>query len=72
MKTSTQDNIMFAAIIAAVLGALLIAGCALSIPVPPSGADAGKYGYIKLGYEPSVLNTPFLVTTNQPATNTYK
>jgi hypothetical protein len=57
---------------------LALTGCAgqqigISIPVPPSGADMGKYGFVKLGYEPNALTTPYLngwtnyvtVTTNQ-------
>jgi hypothetical protein len=40
--------------------AIILSGCA--IPIPPSGADSGKYGtlYITPRYEPNYLTTPSL------------
>jgi len=38
--------------------ALILSGCA--VPIPPTGPDAGRYGYINIGYTPNVLATPTL------------
>jgi hypothetical protein len=53
---------LFALIAFAIAVAVLFAGCAVAIPIPPSGPDMGKYGYFKAGYEPNYLTTPFLET----------
>jgi hypothetical protein len=51
---------MFVIAALALTVAIILAGCAISLPVPPSGPDMGKYGSFKIGYEPNYLTTPFL------------
>jgi hypothetical protein len=65
MNTPHQPSLqawatLFAVAATALAVALILAGCAVSLPVPPSGPDMGKYGYFKVGYEPNYLTTPFL------------
>jgi hypothetical protein len=49
---------------------MTLTGCA--IPIPPSGPDLGKYGFVRVGvtYEPNALTTPYLSFTNN--TNSFK
>ena len=42
----------------AVAIALILSGCA--VPIPPTGPDAGRYGWLNIGYTPNVLATPTL------------
>jgi hypothetical protein len=51
---------MFVIAALALTVAIILSGCA--IPIPPSGADSGKYGtlYITPRYEPNYLTTPTL------------
>ena len=39
--------------ILALAAALLLTGCA--IPIPPTGPDAGSYGWINVGYTPNIF-----------------
>ena len=39
--------------------ALALTGC-VTIPIPPTGPDAGRYGYVTVGYVPNALTTPYL------------
>jgi starvation-inducible outer membrane lipoprotein len=41
------------------LSVLALTGC-VSIPLPPSGENAGKYGYVQIGYVPNLFATPTL------------
>lgn len=43
----------------ALLLCLVLTGC-VTIPLPPTGPDAGKYGYVTVGYVPNAFNTPNL------------
>ena len=62
---------LFALAALAIAVAVLFAGCA--IPIPPSGPDLGKYGFVRLGvtYEANALTTPYLNFTNLN-TNSFK
>jgi hypothetical protein len=42
--------------------AIILSGCA--IPIPATGPDAGRYGYINIGYTPNALATPSLTTNS--------
>ena len=57
------------ALIAVACAATLTAltGC-ITIPLPPAGENAGKHGWLHIGYTPSVLTTPYLTT---PTTGGY-
>jgi uncharacterized protein YceK len=65
-----------AAVVIAFGLSVLLSGCA--IPIPFTGPDMGKYGFVRVGvtYEPNALTTPYLSNlnkwTNYVSTNQYK